>query len=74
MGRIASAVWCSQVVPDIEFCDFDRSYRVDPSLPGKCLLWLCILFGIVRVMCYFPQWLFQGLERMVTVSMINFGG
>ena len=41
-------------------------------LKGEAHL-LYILFGIVIGNVMFPTWLFQGLERMVFISIINFG-
>ena len=43
-----------------------------PKLKEEAIL-LLILYGLVLGNVLFPTWLFQGMERMVTISLINLG-
>ncbi len=73
VGRIASAVWVAKLLLCIlSFAILTGVIGLIPRFREMSAL-LCILFGIVVGNVLFPQWLFQGLERMVTVSMINLG-
>ena len=45
---------------------------VVPKLKEVCLF-LLALYGIVLGNVLFPTWLFQGMERMVAISVINLG-
>lgn len=73
VGRTASAVLSAKLL----LCGLSLLLLTGlilcvPRLREMSVL-LYILFGVVLGHALFPQWLFQGLERMVEISAINMG-
>ncbi len=71
VGRIAFAVWAAKfLLAGLGFLALIALLLLLPQLNQFSTL-LYVLYGIVIGNVLFPQWLFQGLERMVTFSVIS---
>ncbi len=71
VGHIACNVWAAKLLLCVlSFIILVGLTILVPRFWEMSIL-LYILFGIVVGNALFPQWLFQGLERMVTISTIN---
>lgn len=73
IGKIAWAVWGAKILLCVlSLILLTGVIAFVPRFRAmSCLLY--ILFGIVIGNVLFPQWLFQGLEQMVIISVINLG-
>ena len=72
VSRIASSVWIAKTLLCLgSFLFMMVMIQIAPRLQDEATL-LYLLFGIVVGNVLFPTWLFQGLERMVAISVINF--
>lgn len=71
VGRTACAVWAAKsLLCILSFALLVGVVILVPRFREMSVL-LYVLFSIVVGNVLFPQWLFQGLERMVTISVIN---
>lgn len=71
VSRTASNVWASKaLLAIIGFLILLLSITFVPKLQESAVL-LLVLYGTVVGSVLFPTWLFQGMERMVAISMIN---
>ncbi len=71
INKIVSAVFCSKILLTlVSFIVLTLLIFLVPSF-RKIYILLYILFGIVVGHALFPQWLFQGLERMEIITIIN---
>jgi PST family polysaccharide transporter len=71
VSRTAAAVWVAKaLLCGIGFLALLFLISFIPRIKEVSLL-LLILYGIVLGNMLFPTWLFQGLERMVAISVIN---
>lgn len=72
VSRTASSVWAAKALLCLgSFLVMMVLVQTVPRLHEEAIL-LYLLFGIVVGNVLFPTWLFQGLERMVAISVINF--
>ena len=72
VSRIAVSVWAAKtLLCGMGFLVLVGLVQVVPRL-GEVSTLLLVLYGIVVGNVLFPTWLFQGLERMVAISVINF--
>ena len=73
VSAIALCVWAAKgLLALIGFGILLALAGIVPRLSEEFLL-LMILYGIVLGNVLFPTWLFQGMERMVAISLINLG-
>jgi len=71
VSRTAAAVWVAKaLLCGVGFLALLFLISLIPRIKEVSLL-LLILYGIVLGNMLFPTWLFQGLERMVAISVIN---
>ncbi|PWH19824.1 MAG: flippase [Anaerolineae bacterium] len=73
VNRIALHVWAAKgLLSVVGFAVLIALMSLVPTL-GEVRWLLLALYGLVLGNALFPTWLFQGMERMVTISVINLG-
>ncbi len=73
VNRIAIQVWIAKgLFGVICFVILLSLIAIVPRLK-EVALFLVVLYGLVLGNVLFPTWLFQGMERMVAISLINLG-
>jgi len=71
VNRIATQVWIAKgLFSVICFIILLALIAIVPKLK-EVALFLVVLYGLVLGNALFPTWLFQGMERMVAISLIN---
>jgi len=71
VSRIAFSVWAAKILLcTVGFAVLLPLVTVVPKLRDVSVL-LLILYGLTVGNALFPTWLFQGMERMVSISVIN---
>lgn len=69
---IASAVWAAKVL--IFFLGLAVLFALSAAIPaiGDNRILVFVLYGMTLGNVLFPLWLFQGLEKMISIAVVNF--